>query len=116
MPSTPQGRRIIARTALVASVITVGLLGVIVGVFDPFGQQDRRAIERANDAVAVAICINRQAFRQRLDGLGPGDGDVATSNLRHVLEDGIRRQEEALALINRTCMDARDAIQEDTSQ
>ena len=113
MPTTREGRRIIARTALTTSIVTMGFALIVVGVFDPFGTQDRRAIERAHDAVAVAICINRQAFQQRLDGLGPDDGDVATENLRAVLDDGIRRQDAALRLIHRTCQDARDAIQED---
>ena len=91
--------RVIVATAVVGAFIGGGLALVSASMWDPFGVQNHRIA----DATAVGICISRDAFEERLDGLEQDTTVNGRRNLITVLENGIRGYDAALALIDREC-------------
>lgn len=100
-----QDRAYVARIILLVAMIFVfigGGLAVLVASIDPLGSQEHRVA----DGLAVSLCISRDAFQQRLDGLENDPTVTDRDNLIAVLETGLLKYDQALALINRTCPQA----------
>jgi len=105
---TDRERNFIARTAIVASVATLGL-GFVLSAWDPVGIEQ----DRVSEATAIGLCINQEAFQARADGLTEEDGDASLRNLREVLELGIARYDRALNLLGEDCSDVLETTEED---
>lgn len=108
-------RRYVARVILLVAAVFVfigGGLAVIVTSIDPTGSQRGRVA----DGLAVSLCISRDAFQQRLDGLEADETVNGRENLIAVLEAGLEKYDRALILIDRTCPEAEAALEREVKQ
>lgn len=110
-----QDRAFVARIIVLVAIVFVfigGGLAVLVASIDPLGSQEGRVA----DGLAVSLCISRDAFQQRLDGLENDRTVNGRANLIAVLEEGLGKYDQALVLIDRTCPEAEAVLEREVKQ
>lgn len=110
-----QDRAFVARIIVLVAIVFVfigGGLTLLVVSSDPTGAQRGRVA----DGLAVSLCISRDAFQQRLDGLEADETVNGRENLIAVLEAGLEKYDRALMLIDRTCPEAEAALEREVKQ
>lgn len=68
-----------------------------------FQWAESRSDQKAREAVTVMLCIQRDAFQTRLDGIDAGAGAQDTENLRRVLVEGLAQMQDAQRELGTSC-------------